>query len=120
MDPIETLLRQTIQAAGGVQAQIEALRIEMRHQGQRWDEERSIVGKRLDALEKAAQDTRELHLVWRPHVERIQGATDATLSTLGRYALVAVIIVAAVLAGGAVLPRVVAMLAPGSASVGGP
>lgn len=119
-DPIEALLRETLARAGTVQAEMAALRLQLQHQAQRWDDERSMVSRRLEGLEKAAQETRELHIRWTPHVDRVAGATDATLSTLGRYALIAAIVVAALLGGGALLPRLLAPVVTGAAAVGGP
>ena len=85
-----------------------------------WREERSAISRRLDSLELAERTHRERVIEWTPHVDRIRGATDATLNRLGQAALITVIVVAALVGGGALLPRLLTMSAPPSHVVGGP
>lgn len=108
-----SLLRTASQQQGSIIARLDAME-------RGWAEERSAIHKRLDLLDAAERHHSDRMIEWTPHVDRIRGATDATLARLGQAALIAVIVVAALIGGGALLPRLIAPMVGQGAAVGGP
>lgn len=108
-----TLLRTVSQTQGSIIVRIEAIE-------KSWHEERSAIHAKIGKLEEAERAQSNRMIEWTPHVDRIKGATDATLARLGQAALIAVIVVAALVGGGALLPRLIAPMVGQGASVGGP
>ena len=99
-DPIMDALQTAAGAQGRILARLDSIE-------SNWRDDRSIMMKRLEMLESAERKHSDIVIEWRPHVDRIKGATDATLAKLGQAALIVVIVVAALVGGGALLPRLI-------------
>jgi hypothetical protein len=108
-----SMLRVASQQQGTIIARLDAIE-------KVWHEERSAIHRRIDVLADAERKHSDLVISWTPHVDRIRGATDATLARLGQAALIAVIVVAALVGGGALLPRLILPSVAPSSQVGGP
>ena len=108
-----SLLRAASQQQGTIIARLDAIE-------KGWHEERSAIHRRIDVLADAERRHSDRVIEWTPHVDRIRGATDATLARLGQAALIAVIVVAALVGGGALLPRLLIPSVSAPSSVGGP
>lgn len=106
-------LRLASQQQGTIIARLDAIE-------KAWHEERSAIHRRIDVLADAERKHSDRVIEWTPHVDRIRGATDATLARLGQAALITVIVVAALVGGGALLPRLLIPASSPPSSVVGP